>query len=67
MPETSFFIPLSSLSFIFPFFNESPAVIKMREAESVPARAEVLPPPGVGVDEESFSKNRLMSIGFNPS
>jgi hypothetical protein len=63
MLETAFLIPLSSFSFILPFFNESPAVIKMREAESVPARAEALPPPGVGVEEERFFKKHLMSMG----
>ena len=34
----------------------------MREAESVPARAEALPPPGVGVAALSFSKKRFISV-----
>jgi len=33
-----------------------------REAERAPARAEALPPPGVGLSEATFSKNRFVSI-----
>jgi hypothetical protein len=66
MDNPFFLIPSIPFFFVFSFLKESPATMATSEADNAPAKAEALPPPGVGVSEDIFSKNRLSSI-FPPA
>jgi hypothetical protein len=62
MDNPFFLIPSIPFLFVLSFLKESPATIATSEADNAPAKAEALPPPGVGVVEDNFSKNRSISI-----